>query len=139
MATLRLAWSLLGLGLGLSAAESVAAHGRLVTRAGAHRPRVLERHSNANATCTLGGTDDLSLLRGMKRNCTSIVISGLSVPGGVTLDLRDLINGTSVRTPIRDCVVLMSRFFPLFVCVSVSVFLLARPPFPVIVKGTAPC
>ncbi len=47
--------------------------------------------------CTVSGSDGVSILRSAKANCSAIVISSLTVPAGVTLDLKNLNNGTTVR------------------------------------------
>jgi len=53
-----------------------------------------ERSREVN--CTLAGADDISLLKDMKAKCSSIVLSGVTVPAGATLDLKNLQNGTVV-------------------------------------------
>jgi polygalacturonase len=48
-------------------------------------------------TCTFSGPDGYSSVKASKTACSTIVLSDLTVPGGVTLDLEDLSNGTTVR------------------------------------------
>ncbi|KAK3320057.1 glycoside hydrolase family 28 protein [Cercophora scortea] len=51
---------------------------------------------NDTQPCTFTGSTGYSLLKASNRSCTDIVLSDLSVPAGVTLDLRNLRNGASV-------------------------------------------
>lgn len=54
----------------------------------------------ADTTCTFSGSDGYSSASASKAACSTIVLSALTVPGGETLDLEDLNDGTTVsQTP----------------------------------------
>ncbi|KAF3013316.1 hypothetical protein E8E14_011116 [Neopestalotiopsis sp. 37M] len=50
----------------------------------------------ADTTCTFSGSDGYSSASASKAACSTIVLSALTVPGGETLDLEDLNDGTTV-------------------------------------------
>lgn len=47
-------------------------------------------------SCTFSGSDGYSAASVSKTSCSTIVLSALTVPGGETLDLENLTNGTTV-------------------------------------------
>ncbi len=49
-----------------------------------------------DGSCVLSGPNATAVLDDIKANCSSIVVSNVSVPAGVTLDLRNLTPGTIV-------------------------------------------
>lgn len=50
----------------------------------------------SNSSCTFTGTDGHSKASEAKSTCSTIILDSLQVPGGVTLDLEDLNDGTTV-------------------------------------------
>lgn len=53
------------------------------------------------ATCTFTGSDGYLQVNQTKNSCSTIVLDSLQVPGGVTLNLEDLNDGTTVFYPPR--------------------------------------
>lgn len=53
------------------------------------------------AICTLTGSDGYLQVNQTKNSCSTIVLDSLQVPGGVTLNLEDLNDGTTVCYPPR--------------------------------------
>lgn len=47
-------------------------------------------------SCTFSGSNGYSLASVSQKECATIVLSALTVPSGVTLDLSDLTTGTTV-------------------------------------------
>lgn len=47
-------------------------------------------------SCTFSGSDGYSLASVSQKSCSTIVLSALTVPSGVTLDLSDLEDDTTV-------------------------------------------
>ncbi|KAH8887053.1 polygalacturonase [Thozetella sp. PMI_491] len=58
--------------------------------------KVLGWRTGLNASCIFAGPSGYAEIRNRSSSCSDIVISNLTVPGGATLDLRNLANGTSV-------------------------------------------
>ena len=50
-------------------------------------------------TCTFSGANGYSLASKSKTSCSTIILSALAVPSGVTLDLTGLNSGTHVSQP----------------------------------------
>jgi hypothetical protein len=53
-------------------------------------------------TCTFSGSSGASLASKSKTSCSTIILSALAVPSGVTLDLTDLNKGTTVSIVSLD-------------------------------------
>jgi hypothetical protein len=51
-------------------------------------------------TCTFSGSNGASLASKSKTSCSTIILSALAVPSGVTLDLTGLKSGTNVSPPL---------------------------------------
>lgn len=51
---------------------------------------------NATSTCTFSGSDGYQDVSENKNSCSTIILDSLEVPGGETLDLEDLNDGTTV-------------------------------------------
>ena len=49
------------------------------------------------ASCTFTGSDGAASASASQKDCATIVLSDVAVPSGVTLDLSDLEDGTTVR------------------------------------------
>lgn len=62
-------------------------------------PAEVARGLEKRAACTFSGSDGYSLASASKASCATIVLSALSVPSGVTLDLTGLADGTAVSGP----------------------------------------
>ncbi|KAI1084766.1 endopolygalacturonase PGa [Whalleya microplaca] len=68
-----------------------------VARAPAPTPAPrLENEKRDATTCTFSGSAGYSLVSASKAACSTIVLSALTVPAGVTLDLEDLNDSTTV-------------------------------------------
>lgn len=52
----------------------------------------------ADSACTFTGSTGYSEVSQTKNECSTIILDSLEVPGGVTLDLEDLNDGTTVRS-----------------------------------------
>lgn len=53
------------------------------------------------ASCTFTGSDGYLQVNQTKNSCSTIVLDSLQVPGGVTLNLENLNDGTTVCYPPR--------------------------------------
>lgn len=51
------------------------------------------------ASCTFSGSNGAAAAMASQKACSTIVLSNVAVPAGTTLDLSDLADGTTVRTP----------------------------------------
>lgn len=49
-----------------------------------------------NTTCTFTGSDGYLKVNQTKNSCSTIILDSLEVPGGVTLNLENLNDGTTV-------------------------------------------
>lgn len=59
-------------------------------------PGEVARSLHKRESCTFSGDDGYSSASASKKDCATIVLSALTVPSGVTLDLTDLEDGTAV-------------------------------------------
>lgn len=59
-------------------------------------PVEVARSLHKRASCTFSGDDGYSSASASKKDCATIVLSALTVPSGVTLDMTDLEDGTTV-------------------------------------------
>ena len=60
-------------------------------------PSLDETLTRRAGACLYSGVDGYAQAIQNKKSCTSITLSGLSVPGGKTLDLTGLTSGTQVE------------------------------------------
>ena len=61
------------------------------------QPAYMKAGGLSKTPCVFSGTTGYAELKNRNQSCSNIVIKDLSVPGGVTLDLRNLASGTTVR------------------------------------------
>lgn len=59
-------------------------------------PVEVERSLERRSACTFAGSTGYSAASASKKDCATIVLSALAVPSGVTLDLTDLEDDTTV-------------------------------------------
>lgn len=59
-------------------------------------PAEVTRSLHKRASCTFSGAEGYSSASASKKDCATIVLSALSVPSGVTLDMTSLTEGTTV-------------------------------------------
>lgn len=59
-------------------------------------PVEVARSLHKRESCTFSGDDGYSSASASKKDCATIVLSALTVPSGVTLDMTDLEEGTTV-------------------------------------------
>lgn len=62
-------------------------------------PDLSQAQGKRATSCTFSGSNGYSLASVSQKSCATIVLSALTVPSGVTLDLSDLESGTTVRFP----------------------------------------
>lgn len=60
-------------------------------------PDLSQAQGKRATSCTFSGSNGYSLASVSQKDCATIVLSALTVPSGVTLDLSDLTTGTTVR------------------------------------------
>jgi polygalacturonase len=60
-------------------------------------PRLEDAAAKRATSCTFSGSDGYSLASVSKASCSTIVLSALAVPSGVTLNLEKLNDDTTVR------------------------------------------
>lgn len=63
-------------------------------------PAVSLSQRASNTTCTFTGSDGYLKVKQTKNECSTIILDSLEIPGGVTLNLEDLNDGTTVCVPL---------------------------------------
>lgn len=76
--------------------------GAFASPVAAPAPTAAAKLENRATTCTFSGSEGASSASKSKTSCSTIVLSAVAVPSGVTLDLTDLNEGTHVSSHVSS-------------------------------------